>query len=140
MQTLRIKPPSSGKHGRSGRDPGRNLFPLLAGAAGAVAMVGAILALSDADSPLRGPFTLFFLLAAPATAVGAALRGLEPWPRTVVSLAGAIATDLLIAQGMLAMHWWSVRGGIVAVTVISLLALLPAVVRRRLRRAARNQG
>ncbi|MGW2931604.1 hypothetical protein ACWDA7_06980 [Streptomyces sp. NPDC001156] len=140
MQTLRIKPPSSGKHGQSGRDPGRNLFPLLAGAAVAVAVVGAILALSDADSPLRGPFTLFFLLAAPATAVGTALRGLEPVPRTVVSVAGAIATDLLIAQGMLAMHWWSVRLGIVAVTVISLLALLLVVVRRQLRRTARNQG
>ncbi|MGW9027130.1 hypothetical protein ACWGQ5_23725 [Streptomyces sp. NPDC055722] len=140
MQTLRIKPPSSGKHGRSGRDPGRNLFPLLAGAAVAVAGVGAILALSDADSPLRGPFTLFFLLAAPATAVGTALRGLGPWPRTVVSVAGAIATDLLIAQGMLVMHWWSVRLGIVAVTVISLLALLLVVVRRQLRRTARNQG
>ncbi|MGN5378201.1 hypothetical protein ACQ4WX_13400 [Streptomyces lasalocidi] len=39
------------------------------GAATAVAAVGALLALTDSGSPLRGPCTLFFLLAAPA-AVG----------------------------------------------------------------------
>ncbi|MER6126996.1 hypothetical protein ABT173_31290 [Streptomyces sp. NPDC001795] len=140
MQTLRIKPPSSGRDGWSGQDPGRDLFPLLAGAAVAVAGVGAILALSDADSPLRGPFTLFFLLAAPATAVGATLRGLEPFARTVVSVAGAIAIDLLVAQGMLAVHRWSVRGGIVAVTVISFLVLLLVLVRRQRRRTARRRA
>jgi hypothetical protein len=113
---------------------------LLAGVAVAVATVGAILALSDADSPLRGPFTLFFLLAAPATAVGAALRGLEPFARTVVSVAGAIAIDLLVAQGMLAVHRWSVRGGIVAVTVISFLVLLLVLVRRHQRRTARRRA
>ncbi|MGW5660502.1 hypothetical protein ACWEWG_10410 [Streptomyces sp. NPDC003758] len=106
----------------------------------AVAAVGAILALSGSDSPLRGPFTLFFLLAAPATAVGAALRGLKPYPRTVVSVAGAIAIDLLVAQGMLAVHRWSVTGGVVAVTVTSTLVLVPVLVRRHLGRAARNRG
>ncbi|MCW7943011.1 hypothetical protein AAW14_13405 [Streptomyces hygroscopicus] len=140
MQTLGIKPPSSGNDGWSGQDPGRDLFPLLAGAAVAVAGIGAILAFVDADSPLRGPFALFFLLAAPATAVGAALRGLEPFARTVVSVAGAIATDLLVAQGMLAVHRWSVTGGIVAVTVISSLALLLVLVRRQRRRTARRRA
>ena len=140
MQTLRIKPPSSGKDGWPGQDPGRGLFPLLAGVAVTVAGVGAIRALSDSGSPLRGPFTLFFLLAAPATAVGAALGGLKPCPRTVVSVAGAIAIDLLVAQGMLAVHRWSVTGGIVAVTAISTLALVPVVVRRHLGRAERNRG
>lgn len=136
MQTLRIKPPSSGGDGRPGRDPGRDLIPLLGGAAFTVAAVGAILALVDAGSPLRGPFTLFFLLAAPATAVGAALRGLDPAARAVVSVAGAIAVDLLVAQGMLAVHRWSVRGGILAVTVISCVVLLLVLARRRRRRAA----
>lgn len=140
MQTLRIKPPSSAGNGRPEQDPGRDLFPLLAGAAVAVAGVGAILALSDTGSPLRGPFALFFLLAAPATAVGAALRGMEPFARTVVSVAGAIATDLLVAQGMLAVHRWSVRGGIVAVTVISSLVLLLVLVRRHRRRTARRRA
>ncbi|POX49125.1 hypothetical protein [Streptomyces sp. Ru72] len=110
------------------------------GVAVAVAATGATLALSGSDSPLRGPFTLFFLLAAPATAVAATLRGLKPFPRTVVSVAGAIAIDLLVAQGMLAVHRWSVTGGIVAVTVISALVLLPVLVRRHRARAARNRG
>nr|WP_055492651.1 hypothetical protein [Streptomyces sp. TP-A0356] len=140
MQTLGIKPPSSGGDGWSGRGPGRDLFPVLAGVAVVVAGVGAILALLDAGSPLRGPFTLFFLLAAPATAVGAALRRLDPFARAVVSVAGAIAIDLLIAQGMLAVHRWSVTGGIVAVTVISSLVLLLVPVRRRRRRTATRRA
>ncbi|MFF4212302.1 hypothetical protein ACFYZE_23665 [Streptomyces sp. NPDC001796] len=110
------------------------------GAAVTVAAVGAILALCGSDSPLRGPFTLFFLLAAPATAVGSALRGLKPGPRTVVSVAGAIAIDLLVAQGMLAVHRWSVTGGIVAVTLISALVLLPVLARRHRGRAARDRS
>ncbi|WP_371330115.1 hypothetical protein [Streptomyces sp. TP-A0356] len=113
---------------------------MLAGVAVVVAGVGAILALLDAGSPLRGPFTLFFLLAAPATAVGAALRRLDPFARAVVSVAGAIAIDLLIAQGMLAVHRWSVTGGIVAVTVISSLVLLLVPVRRRRRRTATRRA
>ncbi|MEU6094583.1 hypothetical protein [Streptomyces sp. NPDC047079] len=106
----------------------------------AVAGVGATLALSDSGSPLRGPFTLFFLLAAPATAIGAALRGLQLWPRTLVSVAGAIAVDLLVAQGMLAVHRWSVTGGIVTVALISSLVLLLVTVRRQRRRTARRRA
>jgi hypothetical protein len=140
MQTIGIKPPSSDRGEQPGQDPGRGLVPLLAGAAVAVAGVGAILALSGSGSPLRGPLTLFFLLAAPATAVGAALRGLGPFPRTVVSVAGAIAIDLLVAQGMLAVHRWSVDGGIIAVTAISLLGLLLVVLRQRRDRTARRRG
>ncbi|WP_232838603.1 hypothetical protein [Streptomyces geranii] len=121
------------------RGPGKDLFPLLAGVAAAVAAVGAGLALTGTASPLRGPFTLFFLLAAPAVAVGAALRELEPFGRVVTSVAAAVALDLLIAQGMLATHQWSVRGGVVAVTVISSLILLLVLVRRRRGRTARRR-
>lgn len=143
MQTIRIKPPPSGSGPGGGEPspqrPGKDLFPLLAGAAVAVAAIGAGLALTDTASPLRGPFTLFFLLAAPATAVGAALRGLEPLGRTVTSVAAAVALDLLVAQGMLATHQWSVRGGIVAVTVISSLILLLVLIRRHRGRTARRR-
>ena len=119
MQTLGIKPSLSGGG-----------VPLLAGMAAAVAGVGAALAFADSDSVLRGPFTLFFLLVAPGAAIGAVLRGLEPFGRVVTSLAGAIAVNLLVAQGMIATHSWSVTGGIAAVTVISTLVLLPSLVRR----------
>ncbi|QEV22149.1 hypothetical protein CP975_06945 [Streptomyces alboniger] len=97
-----------------------------------------MLALVDLESPLRGPFTLFFLLAAPGAAIAAALRALAPWGRAVASVAGAVAVDLLVAQGMLALHMWSVRGGIVAVTALSALTLVAAVAGRLRRRAARR--
>ncbi|MFJ7076722.1 hypothetical protein [Streptomyces sp. NPDC098781] len=110
--------------------PGRDLTPLLAGAATAVGVIGAVLALVDSGSPLRGPFTLFFLLAAPAGAIAAALRGLERFGRAITAVAGAVVLNMLVAQGMLAVHRWSVRGGIVAVTAISALILLLVLVRR----------
>ncbi|MDX3642781.1 hypothetical protein P1P70_25885 [Streptomyces sp. MB09-02B] len=128
MQTLRIKPSLSGSGG-----------PLLAGVAAAVAGVGAVLAYADTDSVLRGPFTLFFLLVAPGAAIGAVLRGLEPFGRVVTSLAGAIAVNLLVAQGMIATHSWSVTRGITAVTVISSLVILPSLVRRLRGRTERRR-
>ncbi|MGW2564705.1 hypothetical protein [Streptomyces sp. NPDC001537] len=137
MQTIRIKrlskrPSHDGSSSTDGAErarpgPGRDLSPLLAGAATAIGGFGALLALADSSSPLRGPLTLFFLLAAPATAIGAALRGLEPFGRTLAAVAGAIVLNMLVAQGMLAVHRWSVRGGIIAVTVISFLILLGSV-------------
>ncbi|MEU1453115.1 hypothetical protein [Streptomyces avermitilis] len=140
MQTIRIKTPSPDSAQRSGQGPGRDLLPLLAGAATAIGGVGAVLTLADVDSPLRGPFTLFFLLAAPSVAVGAALRGLEPFGRVLVSVAGAVAVDMLVAQGMLAVHHWSVHGGIAAVTAISSLVLLLVLVRRLRGRTARRRA
>ncbi|MBJ7905351.1 hypothetical protein IF655_18860 [Streptomyces sp. DSM 110735] len=104
---------------------------MLAGAATAVAGCGALLALADAHTPLRGPSTLFFLLAAPTAAIWLALRGLDTYGRLVVALAGAIVLDMLVAQAMLAVHRWSVRGGIVAVTGLSLLLFL--VIFRRMK-------
>ncbi|MGX1129526.1 hypothetical protein RKD49_001716 [Streptomyces glaucescens] len=125
---------------RSRSGPGRDLTPLLAGAATAVGGLGAFLALTDSGSPLRGPLTLFFLLAAPAAAIAAALTGLEPFGRTVASLAGAVVVDMLVAQILLATHHWSVRGGLVAVTVFSALVLLLVPVRRLRGRTPRRQG
>ncbi|MGA4847938.1 hypothetical protein ACOBQB_17425 [Streptomyces sp. G5(2025)] len=138
MQTIGIKVPSSDTGRRTGQGRERDLLPLLAGAAVAVGGVGAMLALVDLSSPLRGPFTFFFLLAAPAAALAAALRALAPWGRAVVCVAGAIAVNVLVAQGMLALRVWSVRGGVVAVTVLSALALLLTVAWRLRRRAARR--
>jgi hypothetical protein len=140
MQTLRLKSSSSDSGGPPRQDPGRDLLPLLAGGAAAIAGVGAVLALIDVNSPLRAPFTLFFLLAAPGTAVAAALRGLEPFGRTLASVAAAIAVNLLVAQGMLAVHRWSVRGGIVTVAALSSLILLLVLVRRLRGRTARRRA
>lgn len=170
MRTIRINlsspdPPTPDDGGKragrdpgksSGRDPGRDverdlkrdlerdsrkdLLPLLAGAATAIAGVGAVLALVDVDSPLRAPFTLFFLLAAPGAAVAAALRDLEPFGRTVASLSAAVVVNLLVAQGMLAVHKWSVPGGIAAVAALSSLILLLVLVRRLRGRTERGRA
>ncbi|PZH12433.1 hypothetical protein C1I97_12195 [Streptomyces sp. NTH33] len=113
---------------------------MLAGAATAVGGAGALLALTGSDSVLRGPLTLFLLFAAPAVAIAAALRGLDPFGRALVSVAGAAVLDMLVAQGMLAVHRWSVSGGLVAVTAFSSLVLLLVLVRRRHGRTASRQG
>ncbi|MBO1331948.1 hypothetical protein J3486_11810 [Streptomyces sp. VRA16 Mangrove soil] len=97
---------------------------MLAGAGVVAAGAGLVLALTHADSPLRGPLALFFLLAAPGAAFAAALRGLDIWARILVSAAGAVCVVMLVAQGMLATHRWSVDGGVVAVGAISALAFL----------------
>ena len=139
MQTIGNKTAASEDAERARPGPGRDLTPLLAGAATAVGGLGAVLALVDSGSPLRGPFTLFFLLAKPAGAIAAALRGLDPFGRTVAAVAGAVVVDMLVAQGMLAVHRWSVLGGIAAVTAISALILLLAVVRRLRGRTSRRR-
>ncbi len=142
MQTIRLKTSSTADE-RARPGPGRDLGPLLAGVATAVAGTGALLALTDSGSSLRGPFALFFLIAAPAAAIGLTLRGLDPFARVLTALAGAVALDMLIAQGMLATHRWSWRGGIVAVSAISLLLLLLVLLRpveRILKRTSRRAG
>ncbi|WP_328745931.1 hypothetical protein OHT57_10895 [Streptomyces sp. NBC_00285] len=115
----------------SPRESGRDLTPLFAGAATATGGLGALLALTGSDSPLRAPLVLFFLLAAPAAGIAAVLRGLDPFARALTALAGSVVLNMLVAQGMLATHRWSARGGVVAMAVISSLILLLVLVPRR---------
>ncbi|MFE0105055.1 hypothetical protein [Streptomyces sp. NPDC059009] len=131
----------TGESGRQGRGQGRHqdVLPLLAGVAVAVGAVGAMLALTDITSPLRAPFVLFFLLAAPGAAIGACLEGLDPWGRAVAAVSGAVAVDLLTAQALLALHTWSVRGGVVIVGLLSALIHLLTLMRRLRRRTARRR-
>ncbi|MER8061311.1 MULTISPECIES: hypothetical protein [unclassified Streptomyces] len=110
----------------------RELSPLLAGAAAAVPTAGALLALTGSGAALRGPGALLFLLLAPAAALATALRGLDPFARALCALAGAVVVDMLVAQVMLATHRWSVRGGVAAVAVLSLLLLLLVLLRDRI--------
>ena len=140
MQTIGIKHSSTDGAERVRRPkPARDLTPLLAGAATAVGGIGAVLALADSGSPLRGPLTLFFLLAAPAAAIAAALHGLPPLGRIPVAVAGAVVVNMLVAQTMLTVHRWSVPGGVAAVTAISSLTLLLVLVRRLRGRTAERR-
>ncbi|MEU8826344.1 hypothetical protein [Streptomyces sp. NPDC048636] len=122
------------------RPAGVRYLPVIAGAAVGVGGVGAALALADVGSPLRAPFALFFLVVAPAAAVGGALRGLDAAARCVLAVTGALALDLLVAQAMLALHLWSVRGGVVAVGCLSLLILVGTRAARRPRSATGPAG
>ncbi|AGP58977.1 hypothetical protein M271_37910 [Streptomyces rapamycinicus NRRL 5491] len=106
------------------------------GIAGLGAGLGAALALADVHSPLRAPFTLFFLLAAPALAIGSALRGLDALARPVLAVPDTLALDLLVAEAMLALRMWSARGGVAAVGAVSLLILVPTLLTRLARRPA----
>ncbi|MFJ8822212.1 hypothetical protein ACIREE_10560 [Streptomyces sp. NPDC102467] len=130
MQTIGIKQPSSDGSGDGpgggavDSPPGRDALYLLSGAGVVAGGAGLVLVLSGADSPLRGPLALFFLLAAPSAAFAAALRGFDPWARCLVSAAGAIAVVMLVAQGMLATHHWSIDGGVIAVGALSAVAFL----------------
>ncbi|MER6332511.1 hypothetical protein ABT298_24930 [Streptomyces sp. NPDC001034] len=114
----------------------RDLSPLLTGATAAVATAGALLALTGSDSALRGPCALLFLLCAPAASIATALRGLDPFARTLCALAGSVVVDMLVAQAMLALHHWSVRGGVVVIAVLSLLLLLLTLLRDRVHRGS----
>ncbi|MFD3516553.1 hypothetical protein [Streptomyces sp. NPDC058657] len=133
--------PSAGDDRRGFRGP--DLLPAVAGAAAVVSAAGAFLAFTDASSALRAPFTVVFLVAAPGAAVAVWLRALDPLGRVVVSLAAALALNLLLAQAMLALHLWSVRGGIAAVAAVSVLLLLLfplTALRRRAGRPAQRQA
>lgn len=122
------------------RPAGGDWPPVIVGAAVGLAGIGAALALADVHSPLRAPFTLFFLLAAPALAIGSALRGLDALIRPVLAVAGALALNLLVAQAMLALRLWSARGGVAAVGGLSLLILLPSLLGRLVRRRRMTQS
>ncbi|MFI1940114.1 hypothetical protein ACH44C_23535 [Streptomyces purpureus] len=123
-----------------GRAASRDALALLAGVAAAVSGVGAALVAADLDSPLRAPFALFLLLAAPALAIGSVLRRFTTLTRCVLSAAGAVAIDLTVAQMMLTFHLWSFRGGVATVAGISALLLLVAVMRNSLTRRARRSS
>ncbi|MEU3960817.1 hypothetical protein AB0F42_13475 [Streptomyces buecherae] len=129
---------------REGR-PAPASLPLVAGAMLGIGGVGAVLAFADIASSLRAPFTLFFLIVAPASAIAAALRGVDPLSRPVLAVAGAVALDLVVAYVMLTLQTWSARGGVVVVGLLSLLLFLMACARRLRRhvvgvRAARAHG
>ncbi|MFH8795101.1 hypothetical protein [Streptomyces sp. NPDC017941] len=123
MQSIRIRYARYGQHA--------DHAPLLAGVGVAAGCVGAGFALLDLSSPLRGPFVLFFLLGAPGFALSPWLRGLDIRGRAVACASGAVVVNLFVAQAMLALHVWSVRGGVVAVGVVSALVYLSALARRR---------
>ncbi|UKY49262.1 hypothetical protein [Streptomyces inhibens] len=140
MQTKTVNGKGSYDQPPPDERPASATTSLVAGVAVGIGAMGAVLALADIGSPLRAPFTLFFLLMAPATAIATALGRMDPLGRAVAAGAGALAVDLLVAQAMLALHLWSVRGGVVAVAALSGAVLLGSALRRRAGRAHGNRA
>jgi hypothetical protein len=89
----------------------------------AAGTAGLALALTGANSPLRAPLTLLFLAAAPAVAVTGLLRGFDRLAMLVIGAAGTIAVNALVAVTMLGLGVWSPRAGLLAVAVITVIAL-----------------
>jgi hypothetical protein len=109
---------------------GRDLPPILAGAAAAVSGTGVALALTDSPSALRAPFVLFFLFAGPAAGLYAVLRNLRPSARLVTAAAGAVAADLTVAAALSGLEALTVTAGVTAIVVVTALLFLCAVGRR----------
>lgn len=89
---------------------------------GILAGVGALLAgcvLALGGNSLGATVMFGFLLAAPASAVAASLSGLDPLARIVLALVAAVVLNALVAETMLIIGSWSLRGGVVAVGVLS---------------------
>ncbi|WP_344079547.1 hypothetical protein [Streptomyces crystallinus] len=97
---------------------------MAAGAALALSAAGGVLAYIPLHSPLRAPLSLFFSIAAPAEALLFVLRRREPFPRAVASLSGALLIDGVIAEILAGAHVRSVRGEIIAISLISFLLFL----------------
>ncbi|MFJ9472272.1 hypothetical protein [Streptomyces caniferus] len=140
MHTKNIERHGSHDLPPSGERPTGAAASLIAGVAVGIGVMGAVLALADIGSPLRAPFTLFFLLMAPGGALAVALGRMDPLGRAVAAGAGALAVDLLVAQAMLALHLWSLRGGVLAVAALSGVLLLAGAVRRRAGRASGSRA
>ncbi|WP_351235951.1 hypothetical protein [Streptomyces sp. NPDC002133] len=112
MQTITSKPDAL-------RQARSDVLPVLAGGALAVSGVGAALALTGLDSPLRAPLALFYLLVAPAAGLATALRPLACPARFVLSAAGAVVVDLFIALLMRTLDIRSVAFGVTSVAAIT---------------------
>ena len=92
--------------------------------AGILAGVGALLGgcvLALGGDSMGAAVTVMFLLVAPASAVAASLTGLDPLTRIVLAVAAAVVLNALVAETMLIIGSWSVRGGVVAVGALSAL-------------------
>jgi hypothetical protein len=113
----------------------------------AAGSVGAVLALAEVDTPLRGPLVLLSLAGAPAAVVASWLTSLDIFARAIVACAAAIVLNALVAEIMLALGIWSPGTGLIAVLLICAAGRAPQVApvrdvisRRRAPRPAHAAG
>ncbi|MFE5853680.1 hypothetical protein ACFQ61_10760 [Streptomyces sp. NPDC056500] len=109
---------------------GTDLPPVLAGVAFAVSGVGVALALTDAQSPLRAPFVIFFLFTGPACGLYAVLPGLDRVTRAATAATGSAGIDLAVAGAVSSLGIPMASGGIAMVAAITALLFLWSIGRR----------
>lgn len=120
---------------------GHRLTRWAVGGVVAAGAAGAVLACAGIDTPARLPLVLAFLAAVPALAVASLLGGFDSFARMVVAGTAAIVIDILIAEAMIASGTWSVRTGMAAVALVSVLiaASRPLLARQPARAAIRQE-
>jgi hypothetical protein len=84
-------------------------------------VTGVGLALAGADTPLRTPLVLLFLVAVPTMAAAGLLRGLDTFGRIFAAFTAMVVINALVAAIMLEAGIWSPDGGLVVVVVITTL-------------------
>ncbi|REE98923.1 hypothetical protein DFJ69_4421 [Thermomonospora umbrina] len=98
----------------------------------ALGLAGATLTVLDMGGPLAGPLTLLFLLTGPGLATWPLLPRLTPPARVIVSGSVSFVVAMTVAQVMLSLDLWSVRGGVAAVmAVCGAIAVTDVVLTRR---------
>ena len=93
-------------------------------AAVAAGAVGVLLELAGAGSVVVSALVLVFIVVAPTAAIAGLLRGFDVFARIILAAVTAVAVVTLIAMIMLATGAWSVKGGLVAIALISAACLL----------------
>jgi hypothetical protein len=100
--------------------------------------VGVVLRLAGIHSPLCSALVLLFVAVAPTVAIYGLLGSFDPYARLILACTTNVVFLTLTASLMLAEDVWSPLGGLVAVAVITMVALVAQwpPVRRLLTRAA----
>ena len=107
---------------------------LLAGASSALL---AVFGVQTAAIPL---LTMVFLLFGPGAAVGWMLPGFDLPVRLLAGVFAGVVLDCVVAESMLALRMWSIRGGIAVVLLATAAMLLAGTVSRLRAGAARTGG
>ena len=90
----------------------------------AAGAIGVLLELAGARSVVVSVLVLVFIVVAPPAAIAGLLRGFDAFARIILAAVTAVAVVMLIAMIMLALGVWSVKGGLVAIALISAACLL----------------
>ncbi|GIH77907.1 hypothetical protein Plo01_43360 [Planobispora longispora] len=82
-------------------------------------VAGAVLALTESESPLRLFLTPLFLLVVPGAAVTGLLRDRDPLAALSVGAMASLVVNVLLATAMLSFNAWSPRAGVATIAVLS---------------------